>query len=139
VNAKGPEINQGALVRYMAESAWYPSAALADYFTWQQVGTLQAKVTMTYAGISSSGIFTFDPDGDVQKFEAMRYFQRKEGAILEKWYVQLDPSGIKEFEGIRIPAKATVIWKLRDGDFTWLKLEITDLEYNKTSKAKIFE
>jgi uncharacterized protein DUF6920 len=129
VHAKGPEIDQGALLRYIAEIAWYPSAALADYFTWEQIDSFQAKVTMTYGGTTSSGIFSFSNEGELRSFEAMRYFQRKEGATLERWFVQLDPSGFKEFEGIRIPARSTVTWKLKDGDFTWLKLEIADLRY----------
>jgi hypothetical protein len=130
VDAKGPEIDQGALVRYMAEIAWYPSAALADYFTWEQSDTSQAKAVINYGRISSSAVFSFSGEGDLQGFEAMRYFQQKDGTTLEKWYGEFDPSGFKEFQGIRIPARATVIWKLKDGDFTWLKLEITDLKYN---------
>jgi hypothetical protein len=132
VSASGPEIDQGALVRYMAESVWFPSSALANFFKWDQTGSSQATVTITNAGISSSGVFTFDNEGDVHSFEAMRYYQRKEGATFEKWYVQLDPSGFKEFDGIRIPGRSTVTWKLKDGDFTWLKLEITDLRYENT-------
>jgi hypothetical protein len=131
VHATGPEIDQGALIRYMAESVWFPSSALANYFAWEQISNSQVKCTMNHRGVSSSGIFTFDSKGDVQSFEAMRFFQQKQTATLEKWHVDLEPSGLKDFEGIRIPAKATVTWKLKEGDFTWLKLEITQLEFNK--------
>lgn len=133
VHAKGPEIDQGALLRYMAEIVWFPSATLADYFSWEQVSSLQAKATMTYGRISATGIFTFDSDGDVQSFEALRYYQRKEGATLESWSINIDSECFMEFQGVRIPAKATVTWKLKEGDFTWLTLEITQIEYNKIS------
>lgn len=39
----------------------------------------------------------------------------------------------KTFEGIKVPAKMTSTWKLDAGDWTWLKLEVMDIEYNKYS------
>ena len=40
-------------------------------------------------------------------------------------------SGYKEFHGIRIPIGGEAIWKLDSGDFSYIKLEIMDIEYNK--------
>ncbi|MBK6904064.1 MAG: hypothetical protein IPH04_15020 [Saprospirales bacterium] len=84
---------------------------------------------MTLGGISASGIFRFDANGDPLSFEAKRYYDRKEGATLEDWFVQVDPEGYREFEGIRIPAKSTVSWKLKEGDFSWFRVEVTEVEY----------
>ncbi|GAA4941166.1 hypothetical protein GCM10023314_12670 [Algibacter agarivorans] len=36
----------------------------------------------------------------------------------------------KVFNGYKIPYKYEVSWQLKEGDFNWLNLEITDLEYN---------
>jgi hypothetical protein len=30
-----------------------------------------------------------------------------------------------------MPVKSEVTWKLKSGDYTWYKLEITEIEYNK--------
>jgi hypothetical protein len=35
-----------------------------------------------------------------------------------------------EFNGIRVPSKGDVIWKLKDGDFNYYKWEIEAIEYN---------
>lgn len=35
------------------------------------------------------------------------------------------------YNGIRIPTKMKVAWKLEPGNFTWYKLEIYGVEYNK--------
>jgi len=35
-----------------------------------------------------------------------------------------------QYEGVRISARTAVTWKLKEGDFTWYKLEITDVHYN---------
>jgi len=130
VRAEGKEVDQGAMVRYLAEIIWFPSAALNDYIKWEEIDSLSAKATMTYQGIVASGGFKFDDKGDVVSFEAKRYYDRKSAATLEDWLIQIEPNNYKEFQGIRIPTRATVTWKLKEGDFTWYKLEIADVHYN---------
>lgn len=128
-DASGPETDQGAMLRYLGELVWYPSAALQPYLQWEALDSLSAKVTMRYSGLEASGIFTFSPEGDVLRFEAMRYFSRKSGATLEKWQVSTDPNGFREFQDIRIPARCAVSWLLESGEFNWFNLEVTELEY----------
>lgn len=130
VDAKGKEIDQGTMVRYLGEIVWFPSAALNDYIQWEQIDLTKAKATMTYGGITALAMFKFDANGDVVSFEAKRYYDRKGGATLEDWFIQIDQNSYKEFEGIRIPARSAVIWKLKEGDFTWYRLEIADIHYN---------
>lgn len=128
-DAKGPETDQGAMLRNLAEICWFPSAALSDYIQWEQIDSLAAKATMTYGGITASGVFRFNADGDMVSFEAKRYYERKEGATLEDWFIA--NKGYRAFDGgVRIPHKSEVTWRLKAGDYTWLKLEITDIQYN---------
>lgn len=129
VDSKGDEINQGTLLRYIGESVWFPYAALNDYYIWEEIDPLTAKVTMKDGATQVSGIFRFTEDGDFSSFEAERYYERKEGASLENWLVTVNENGYKDFDGIRIPAKLSVIWKLKEGDFNWLNLEITDINF----------
>lgn len=127
-NAKGPETDQGTMLRNLAEICWFPSAALNDYIRWEQLDSLSAKATMTYGGLTAPGIFRFNADGDMVSFEAKRYYDRKDGATLEDWFVA--NKDWKEMNGIRIPYKSEITWKLDTGEFTWLRLEITEMEYN---------
>jgi len=131
VNAKGNAIDQGALVRYLAEIVWFPSAALTNYMKWEQISDTAAKATMSYKGLTGSGIFLFTSDGDWQSFEGLRYYDRKTGATLETWHVEADPKSFKLFQGLRIPAKSSVTWKLKEGDFTWFEVEIVDVKFNE--------
>jgi hypothetical protein len=130
-DARGKEIDQGTMLRYLAETVWFPTAALSPYIRWEEVNATRAKASMQYGGVTASGIFSFSPEGDVLSFEAQRYYDRKEGATLETWLITMEPSGYREFQGIRIPAKSAVTWKLKAGDFTWFRLEITDVVYNE--------
>ncbi len=130
-DVKNKETDQGSLLRYLAEISWFPSAALENYILWEELDSLTAKATMTWGDITAWGIYRFMADGDITSFEAKRYYDRKEGATLEDWFIQVDPEGYREFEGIRIPAKSTVTWKLKEGDLQWLELEITEVRYNQ--------
>ncbi len=130
-DVKSKEIDQGTMLRYLSETFWFPSAALNNYIQWKEVDSLTVRAIMTYGGISDSALIKFEANGDLVSFEARRFYDRKEGATLEDWFIQVEPDGYSEFAGIRIPAKSTVTWKLKEGNFTWLKVEITGIEYNK--------
>lgn len=132
-DARGTETDQGTLLRYLAEICWFPSAALSNYIAWEQLDSTSAKATMTYGTVTASGIFTFSKQGDMISFEADRYFDRKEGATLERWHIGTVETS--ELGGFRIPTKSQVTWKLEDGDYTWFKLEITDIKYNENFES----
>ena len=137
VNSTGDEINQGTLLRYLGEVNWFPSGAVSEFIQWEQLDSISAKATMTYKGVTDSGIFRFTEDGDLASYQAKRFYERKEGATLEDWLIEMDPESFVEIDGVRIGTKSTVTWRLDEGDYTWLKLEITDIEYNQVTSENI--
>ncbi|HEA19785.1 MAG TPA: hypothetical protein ENH87_02570 [Pricia antarctica] len=120
------KINSGAMLRYMAEMVWFPSAALNDYIKWEPIDANSVRATFTLNGKSVSGVYEFSSEGNFKSFEADRYYGGKDDSKLEKWKVIA--SDYKEFNGVKIPNECSVIWKLEEGDFNWLNLEITELE-----------
>jgi len=134
VDAKGKETDQGSMLRYLAEICWFPSAALSNYIQWEAVDSVSAKATMSYGGITASGVFTFNNDGDMLSFEADRYYVDNKKTTLEKWLIRC--KGYTVFNGIRIPSQCEVTWKLKAGDYTWLKVTITGIVYNKNVPVK---
>lgn len=129
-NSKGPKTDQGTLIRYLAETCWFPSAALSGYIKWEAIDDYSAKATMHYGSTKASGIFHFTKNGGLEKFEADRYYINQNKSSLEKWIVTC--IDYKTIDGIRIPVKNNVTWKLSEGDFTWLELEITDIQFTFT-------
>lgn len=126
------QMNQATLLRYLSEMCWFPTAALQPYIAWESLDALSARATMTYGGSRAAGVFFFNEAGDVTSFEAMRYGDFNGKMSLEKWRIESKAYG--EFRGIRVPTKSEVTWKLKTGDFTWLKLELTDVQYNITER-----
>ena len=125
-DSRGEEINQGTLLRYMAEMAWFPQAAVSRYLRWEFIDDHHARVTMSYGGTSASGVYRFNDDGTFAGFEALRYGDFEGTYRLEKWSVTT--TGYRSFKGVLIGNENEVTWKLKEGDFTWLKLEITGMD-----------
>ncbi len=123
----GQKINESTMQRYLAEIVWFPSAALNPYIEWEAIDSLSAKAVMTYHGVSASGIFYFNKEGDFVRFRCFRYKENTFDAKKYEWIV--DVLEYSEEAGIKIPVKTKVSWILESGLWTWLVLEITDIHY----------
>lgn len=121
-------INHSAMMRFLAEICWFPTAALAEYIEWKGLDAASAEATMHYKGITASGIFNFDTNGDMISFTGNRWYTNGKHTSLEKWLVQTN--GYAVYDGWRVPARCEVSWKLNKGDFNWLYLRVTNLEFN---------
>lgn len=130
-NASGPELDQGTMLRFLAEIQWFPGAALNEYITWRQIGENAAEATFAYGGKSVTGTYYFNNKGDIVSFEARRYMERKGTYSLETWAVPV--TAYASFEGVRVPSRGCAIWKLKEGDFNWFRWEVTGIEYNPSS------
>lgn len=131
VDASDAYTNQGTLLRYLGELCWFPSAALSPYLTWKPIDETHAEATMTYKGVSASAVYTFDGQNRLAGITAKRYKGDGKASTLETWYIPLHDW--KRINGITIPVRGDVIWKLRTGDFDYYQWEIAEIDYNKTA------
>lgn len=130
-DSKGKEVDQGTLLRYLAETMWFPSAALNDYIQWVEVDDNNVKATMSYLETTASGIFSINELGEVTNFEAERYGEFDGDYRLETWSIPV--TDYRTFQGIKVPTKGEITWKLDEGDFNWFNFEVMELEYNEPS------
>jgi hypothetical protein len=129
VNAKGTELNQGSMIRFLNEMIWFPAALLRDNITWTAVNDHTAQVTLTDQGEAVTGTLFFDDDGKLLNFEAPRYRMEGEEFVYTRWSTPLTEYG--ERAGLQLPVKGSAVWHLPDGDFDYVELEITEIEYNQ--------
>jgi hypothetical protein len=127
-DARGDEINQGTLLRFLNEMMWFPTAYLSEYIQWEAIDSTSARATMSYGGVTASAIIYFNEKGEMTDFVARRYMSVDGGYSLETWSTPIKE--YREINGIRFPVKGEGVWKLSSGDFTYIKLEIIDIEYN---------
>jgi len=127
-NASGKEIDQGSLLRYLAEIVWFPAAALNNYMDWEEINDNQAQATITIGDASASGIYTFAQNGLPVRFTARRYMSHDGGYSLENWVAVMDE--YREFNGVLVPGRVQVTWDLPIGEFTWFRAEVHSIDYD---------
>jgi hypothetical protein len=128
VDGKGPEMDQGALSRYLNEIMWFPSAYMNDYIKWESIDSNSARATMTVRGITASALLKFDNEGKLVDFIAERYMSSGDKFIKELWSTPVER--YKDYNGIMLPQGGKAIWKLKSGDFCYIEIEMTEIEYN---------
>lgn len=131
-NATDPKLDQGTLLRFLNETMWFPSAALSKYITWEAIDDSSARATMEYKGVQGSAIFYFNKDGMIKNMVANRYMEKHGEYEMHPWATPI--SKYRTFDGITIPAEGEGIWKLDSGDFSYIKLKITEIQYNVPGK-----
>ena len=127
-DARGPKMDQASLVRYLSETIWFPTALLSDNIEWEPIDTNSAKATISVDGLTAYGMFHFDDRGELKNFVAERYREERGQLVLEKWSTPI--TEYKEINGIRIPSKGHAEWNLSSGDFKYIEVELTSIEYN---------
>ncbi len=134
VNEKGEKLNEGTIQRFLGEMVWFPNLALSKYITWKEINDTTALATMEYMGTIGSGTFYFNKNGDVIKYSAYRYYGNNPES--EKYLWEMKILDYKSFDGIKIPSKMTATWFFPDDEWTWLNLEIINVNYNNNITFK---
>ena len=129
INAYGKELNQGALLRFLGEIIWFPSAFLSDYIEWEAVDSASARATITSGEESASALFRFDKEDEIVELTAERYRSTNGNYSLDTWSTLL--KDYKEINGIRVPTLVEAMWKIKSGEFRYFKCRLTRIDYNK--------
>jgi len=129
VEAADEAIDLGAMLRYLAETIWFPSAALGPHISWEPIDATHARATMRYAGRTAPAVFTFDERGRAVRFDAERPMGGGQAAKLTPWFGA--SSQWRTFEGIEVPTRGEVGWQLPTGPFIYYRWEILDVEFNR--------
>jgi hypothetical protein len=135
-NERGPEMDQGTMLRYLGEIAWFPTAWLSDTIAWEAINASSVKATIHQSHVSASAVLSVNEQGQPILFSADRYMEEYGHYLLTPWSVR--SSAFREAGGMRIPTHFEVTWHLDGGDFTWLRGEISEIEYNQSGKVTTF-
>jgi hypothetical protein len=77
-----------------------------------------------------SAIFSFDNDGRITNFVAERCRSDDKGRLVRtKWSTPI--SEYKQYDnGMRLPSKGEAVWHLDSGEYSYIKIEVTEIEYD---------
>lgn len=128
MEASGPETDEGELQRYLAETAWFPSALVSPAIEWEAIDTLAAKATLRAAKVAAPATFHFDEQDRLKRVTARRYMAQSPGFVQRDWCGEFDD--YETVSGLRIPTRAKVMWRLETGDLEYFRGEITAIHYD---------
>ncbi len=127
--AGDPELNSGALHRYLAEAVWYPTALLPQSgVVWNPIDDRSATATLTDSGITVSLEFRFNDADEVVAIYSSGRFGRFDGEYKQvPWEGHFRDYQIRE--GMRIPMYGEVGWYEDETlNLVW-KGDLLDVQY----------
>ena len=126
----GTVMDQSSLVTFLSEILLIPSTALQDYIKWEAIDDLHTKATMSCYGISVSGIFTFNENGEMLSFETNdRSAATTDGSSETiKWSVLCNE--YTDINGIKRPTVFQAVWHYDSGDLVYFDGKGTITAYN---------
>ncbi|MGM0589051.1 MAG: DUF6920 family protein [Bacteroidota bacterium] len=130
--APSTELDQGELLRFLAEAPWYPMVLHPawDWIHWEAENDQQAWAILRDGYHEVRMLYTFNEQKLVERVEAEARFREVNGSY------QADPwsgrfSQYQTFEQIRIPTQGVVQWDLESGPYEYWKGTITDVTYRQ--------
>jgi hypothetical protein len=123
-----PEMNSGALHRFLAEAVWYPTALLpSPKLTWTKIDATRALATLTDHGNSVALEFRFADTGEVTAiFTPQRWGSFAEGYRQIPWEGHF--RDYRDRGGVVVPTEGDVGWYMGDEWRAVWKGFITDYE-----------
>jgi hypothetical protein len=105
-----PELNSGALHRYLAEAVWYPAALLpSERLTWSALDEFTALATLKEGTTEVALEFRFADDGEVESVFSPGRWGIFDGEYRQKpWEGHF--SNYRRIDGVLIPMRGEVGW-----------------------------
>tara|TARA_B100001939_G_scaffold308830_1_gene289721 strand:- start:28714 stop:29568 length:855 start_codon:yes stop_codon:yes gene_type:complete len=124
-----PELNSGALYRYLAESVWYPTALLPENgVIWEGIDANRARATLKQNGISATLEFRFNERGEIQGIYTEDRYGLFDGEF-KKYPWEGRFRDYREVDGMLVPSYGEVGWHLPSGFWLFWKGHIQNFEY----------
>ena len=114
------------MLRWLGESVWFPTNLLpSENLQWSRIDSTSAKLTFSYNNIEIFYIVSFNDKGEITQMTTERYMNED----LETWVGKL--MNYKEINSVIIPTEIEAIWKLEEGDYSYVRFNIKKIEYDK--------
>lgn len=126
------EIAQGELLRFLAESAWYPTVLLPGQGVyWEAIDDHSARAILCDGEVSVNAVFHFDTQGLISRvFCEERHRMVKGQAVPTSWQGRF--WDYERRDGMLIPLCGEVSWLLPEGEKPYWRGRIMDIKYRWT-------
>jgi len=125
----GGAVSEGQLLRFLAETPWYPMALLpGGLVEWSEVDYRSARATLRHGGLRVSMVFTFAEDDSVMTVRAEARGRMTGGRLVPTpWMGRFWNAAYRN--GVRIPLEGEASWVLRAGPRPYWRGRIAEIHY----------
>lgn len=129
----GPALDEGELLRYLAETPLYPTALLPSMgVTWTPVNDRSARATLHCRGTTASLLFHFNDRNEIERVTGKRPFHTDHGTYEERpwkgyWRTY------ERRNGMLVPTEGEVAWIHPEGEVAYWRGHIEAIEYQTTA------
>lgn len=127
-----PEANQGELLRFLAEAAWYPTMLLPSQgVVWTAIDHHTAMARLTDAGTEVTLEFRFDANDLIETVYAATRYRSVAGKLVPTpWQGHF--WNYQRRNGMLIPIDGEVAWRLPEQAVPYWRGHLTDITYEFT-------
>jgi len=125
-----PELAQGELLRFLAETLWYPTALIPGCgVKWTEVDDSTAQVSLQDRSTEASLKFHFGSDGLVDTVHADARPRLVKGkSIPAPWHCRF--WDYRERQGLLVPLEGEVTWILPEGPLPYWRGRLVEVVYD---------
>jgi hypothetical protein len=131
----GGDMARGELMRFFAETPWYPTALLPSQgVQWAAVDATSAKASINEGAITLTLLFHFNEQGfiDLVRAEARGGMVGKE-MLMRPWECGLSDYQVRD--GMTVPISGTAAWVLPGGPKTYFHGTVKTLSYQWATRT----
>jgi len=122
------ELDNGELLRYLAEAAWCPTALLpGEFLKWEAIDDHTALAILREGENEVRLQFHFNDEDEIVKAIGQRHRQVNGSYQLTTWIAHY--RDYQRRNGLLIPVQASVEWNLPEGNFKYWKGRIVEIKY----------
>lgn len=130
-DAKGEKMNQSENVTLFNDMCLFASATLIDKnIQWETIDSLTAKARFTHNNITITALLYFNEKGELTNFVSDDRYLSADGKTYTKYKWSTSAKDYKDFDGRKIQTYGEGIWHMPEGDFTYAKFTLKEIEYN---------
>ncbi len=133
----GPSFDQGELLRWMAETAWFPTSLLPnDRVVWSPVDNYSATLTLTDHGQTVSCLMSFNEQDELVQCKAQRCNDPKHPETMQTWVCRL--FDYREMHGLRIPTQGGAAWVIDGDEKPYARFVLRDIAFDQPKVFIVF-
>lgn len=131
VDGKGLEMNEGETVTVFNDMCMLAPGSLIDKrIEWQSIDEYTVKAAFTNNNIKVHALLYFNDKGELINFVSDDRYYSPTGKAYEKFKWSTPIKDYKNYSGIRISSGGEAVWSLPEGEYSYGKINIKEIQYN---------